>query len=185
MTNTTSKSRKWLIGGIILLFALNLFLGGFLIARMMRPDPFSVFPKMPLHKLMHDLSPESREKVKAVMAGRRPALHKAFQSMKQAQDRLQREMRAENPNRANLTAAFDDLRRSRADIEANLQDAFVEVIMTLPAKERQELSLHWYRPKNGDGRQSGSMRHEKHEHHGEPGHDRPADGPLPPPGDMP
>lgn len=184
MTNATSKSRKWLIGGIILLFALNLFLGGFLIARMMRPDPFSIFPKLPIHKLMRDLPPESRQKAKAIMAERRPALHKAFRSMKEAQDRLQREMRAEQINRAELTAAFDDLRRARADIEASLQDAFVEVIMILPAKERRELSMRWYRPRNGGDRPM--ERREGHERRGEHGHHHP-DGPPAPgaPGGMP
>jgi hypothetical protein len=141
-----AKSTKWLAGGLILSLGLNLFLGGFLVTHMMRPDPFSIFPKIPIRELIKDLPKEAREKAKASMQARHPVLHQQFEAMKQAQLRLQQAIKADPFNRDELDAAFDNLREKRAALEQNLQSGFVEIITMLPAEDRRNLAVRWYRP---------------------------------------
>jgi hypothetical protein len=146
MTATTTNSRKWLIGGLILSLGLNLFLGGFLVTHMIRPDPFSIFPKIPLHQLIRELPEETREKAIAIMHDRHPLLHRQFEAIKAAQDRLQQSIKADHIDREALNTAFNDLRRARADLEQTLQGSFVEIILMLPPETRKNLALHWYQP---------------------------------------
>ena len=148
---TTMKSRKWLITGLIFSLGLNLFLGGFLITHMLRPNPFSIFPKVPLHELTRDLPKQTREKAIALLRARHPLLHQQFEAMKAAQERLQQSIKADQVNRDELNAAFDNLRRSRADLEQTLQTSFVDIIMMLPPDERKNLAMHWYRPPHRGG----------------------------------
>lgn len=146
MTAAPAKSRKWLISGLVLSLGLNLFLGGFLVTHMMRPNPFSIFPKIPLRELIHDLPADSRDKAKAILHERHPVLHQKFEAMKAAQGQLQQSIKADQVSREGLDQAFDNLRRARADLEQTLQATFIDIIMMLPPDERKDLAMRWYRP---------------------------------------
>ncbi len=152
----TRKTSKWVIGGLVLSIALNLFLGTYLVSRWRQPDPFSIFPKIPVHKLMKSLPEDQRDEVEVLWRARKPELHKQFRAMREAQVRLQEVLKAETPDRVALDNAFDDLRAVRSQLEHTMQGAFVDVIMILPPDARQELSMRWYRPKG------------KHKHDGPP-----------------
>lgn len=146
MTAPMTKSRKWLISGLILSLGLNLFLGGFLVTHMMRPDPFGIFPKIPLHQLIREMPEATREKAKAIMHERHPLMHQQFEAVKSAQDQLQQSIKADQVSREALNGAFDNLRHARGDLEQTLQNSFIDIILMLPPEERKNLALHWYQP---------------------------------------
>lgn len=127
---------------------LNLFAGGFLVARMLRhPPPHEGFGPHamagPMGILEDIESPEARERVRGAFAGRSERFDRGRGRMRSARQKVAQAMEREPPNPEELGAAFSELREATTAAQADLHATLIEVAPTLTHEQRANLVQKW------------------------------------------
>jgi uncharacterized membrane protein len=143
---TPAKSRRWLVWGLVVSVAFNLFLAGFVGTRLWQERQNDV-PLGPLARVMHHLPRETREQVRDKVDAVRPQLREAARELRQARGRAMNALTAEPFDRAAADTAFADVRRRSERMSAIYQSAMIEAAIGLGPDARR--SLHDMRPRFG------------------------------------
>lgn len=142
---TTAVARR---GGRTRIFlavslALNLFLGGMMIAWHMRPPPPPPpgpwFERM-IQRMSGDLSPADREVLQASYQARRPDLERMDKDVVAAREQVGAAMRAEPFDPAALEQAMAQARDAREPVVETVEQAVAEAAAKMSPEGRKKLS---------------------------------------------
>lgn len=127
---------------------LNLFLGGFLVARVMlrsrhehnlgphaMAGPFG---------MLHDLEdPKLRKRAERMFEGRRERFEHDRKQLGAARHKVARAIERQPPDRQALEAAFAELRSVTTASQAELHASLIELVATLSPEQREKLIRKW------------------------------------------
>lgn len=128
---------------------LNLFAGGFLVARMLRHRPphgegFGPHAMAGPMGILEDIeNPEARERVRGALAERSERFDRGRGRMRNARQKVAQAMEREPPNPEELGAAFSELRQATTAAQADLHSTLIEVAPTLTREQRANLIRKW------------------------------------------
>lgn len=153
---------KWIRIGLVVSLGLNIFLGGFVAARMLGPKPQRVTPEivgLNLRDLPQGLSQEVREDLEDSMRDHQREIRRAYKDYRDQQREINQLLREEKLNEQAVERAYVQLRRLNAEVQGPMQRALVDAIRKMDtASRRQFIELRELprvgrigRPENVDG----------------------------------
>lgn len=137
---------------------LNLFLGGFLVARAAlrppHPHGFGPHPMAGPFAMLHDLrdlhDPKLGERAEALFEERRERFEDGRRKLGDARHKVARAMKRQPPDRAELEAAFAELRNVTTSSQAEIHAGLIELVQTLTPEQRERLIRKWTKgPRHG------------------------------------
>lgn len=128
---------------LILSLALNLFLGGMMIAWHMRPPPPPPpgpwFERM-IQRMSKDLSPADRDILQASYQARRPELDRMDKEVQAARERVGAAMRAQPYDPVALEQAMAQARDAREPVVESVEQAVAEAAAKMSPEGRMKLA---------------------------------------------
>lgn len=129
---------------------LNLFAGGFVVARMLRHPPhsegFGPHAMAGPMGILEDIdNPDARERVRRTLSGRMDHFERGRGKMRNAREKVAQAMEREPPDAVELGAAFSDLREATTEAQAEIHSTLIEVAPTLTRQQRADLMRKWAR----------------------------------------
>ena len=128
---------------LVLSLALNLFLGGVMVAWHMRPPP----PRPPgpwfermIHGMSGELSPADRDILQTSYQARRPDLDRMDKEVQAARERVGAAMRAQPYDPATLEQAMAEARDAREPVVESVEQAVAEAAAKMSPEGRMKLS---------------------------------------------
>ncbi|MEX1147214.1 MAG: periplasmic heavy metal sensor [Sphingomonadales bacterium] len=147
---TTTRPRttlRWIGGLLAASLALNLFVGGYVIGRMLEgPESFRG-GKPKFHHMVRDLSPDGKAVVKDVMKERRPAIRENIAEMHRLRDQLRDHLLAPEVDMAEFDDTLASLRANSLVIQDEIHAVMIDLARRLPPEERARLRFD--RPDHG------------------------------------
>jgi len=132
--------RNLLLGSV----ALNVFLAGFLFARVLGPEPptgVSVRPQVSLGTLPADLSPQMREAFENNFKVHEKDVEKKYQDLFEARQEVHALMELPQLDEAKLREALEKMSGLQLQIQGAVQDTMVETLKNMDPKMRQMFIL--------------------------------------------
>lgn len=153
---------KWLRIGLVASLGLNIFLGGFVAARMLGPKPQAVAPEivgLNLRGLPQGLSLQVREELEDSLREHQREIRRAYKDYRIQQREISQLLREEKLNEKAVARAYEQLRRLNVQVQGPIQRALVDAIRKMDTASRRqfvelrELPRHRRigRPENVDG----------------------------------
>lgn len=153
---------KWLRIGLVASLGLNIFLGGFVAARMLGPKPQAVAPEivgLDLRGLPQGLSLQVREELEDSLRDHQREIRRAYKDYRNQQREISQLLREEKLNEKAVAQAYEQLRRLNAQVQGPMQRALVDAIRKMDtASRRQFVEIRelprvrrFGRPENVDG----------------------------------
>lgn len=139
---TTDRVEKLVRLGLVASLGLNIFLGGFVAARMLGPKPPQDAPEiigMNLRGLPQGLSSEVREKLEDSMREHRREIRRAYGDYRDQQREINQLLREEQLNEKAVARAYEQLRRLNAEIQGPMQRALVDAIRKMDVDSRRQI----------------------------------------------
>jgi uncharacterized membrane protein len=148
-------NRQTLVAVVLLgSLAGNIFLGGFLLGnflghppggrggRHFPPPPPGMGPPdgPPGLGILHELSPEIRDRMRPLLEAHRQTMRPEFEKMQQAQQAVFETLMADDFDATRLAAAFSQLKQERRNIQDIMSQLLVQVASQLDKTERVELA---------------------------------------------
>lgn len=128
---------------LALSIALNLFLGGMMIAWHMRPPPSPPpgpwFERM-IQRMSADLAPADRDILQSAYEARRPDLDRMDKEVQAARDRVNAAMRAQPYDPAVLEKAMAESRDTREPVIETVEQAVAEAAAKMSPEGRKKLA---------------------------------------------
>ena len=143
------KTNKLLLVLLVISFALNLTLVGFLVGQRIYQHGFAVTAN-PMHHMPRwalSLEPERRRALLPMLRQQRQDARTQMRAIRKAHKAVQQAVAAEDFDQAELATSLIELRARLGDSQRTSHDDFVNFVNALTAKERQDLAQQLRRPK--------------------------------------
>lgn len=146
------KAKPWAVLAVISL-TLNLFLGGLVVGRFLRPDPppRDMGP-IALFRVSRDLDPASREIIERVREQRREGISDAMHEAAEARMKAVDALCAEDFDEARAREAFEAFRKQSRRAHDEMHEALIDVAKAMTPEQRIELREVLQRGKRGKWR---------------------------------
>lgn len=135
--------------------ALNLFFGGFVVARMMlrRHHTHQMGPhpmEGPIGMLRDVDDPKLRKHMQRLFEGQREHFERDREQIRAARQKVGHALEREPPDHAELEAAFNELRSATTASQARLHHTLIELAPELTPEQRAKLIRRWAKgPRHG------------------------------------
>lgn len=149
MVTFESRSGKWLAAALTASLAINIFLGGLFVGRLMGPSPLLADRGPPraerpvqamMDRMSSALDTADRATFETVMDRHRQRLSSTNAEFREARRRTAEVMSAEPLDRAKLEKAMADLRDRNQEFQRTMHAALVDVAAALPPDARQKIA---------------------------------------------
>lgn len=136
-----AKQDGWIKGIVTASLALNLFLGGFIVARFIKPQPTETRPVvgLDLQSIPGGVRGEALERIEDAMHERRRELRRVYSDYNQARRDANRLLGEEELNEAALAAAYQRMRELSNQIQEPIHGAVIEALRGLDVMERRRI----------------------------------------------
>ncbi len=131
---------KWIRVALIASLGANIFLGGFIAARLVGPQPHLAAPTvidLKLRSLPQGLSAEAREELEDSLRGNRHEIRSAYRDYRDQQREINRLLTDELLNEPEIMRAQSELRALNAQIQAQMQRALMEAVKEMKTEARR------------------------------------------------
>ncbi len=156
------RIEKWIRIALIASLGANIFLGGFVAARMLGPKPLRTAPEivdLNLRGLPQGLSSEVREELENSMRSYRREIRHAYREYREQQREINRLLVEERLNEPAIAKAHEQLRALNARIQGPIQRALIDAMSQMDAETRRQMiklrqvsrKRRFGRPKSVDG----------------------------------
>jgi len=133
---------RWIGGALIASLALNLFMGGFLVARLISGErqQSAMSPvEIDFRTLPRGLPPSIREDIEHHVRERKREITHTYRELIQARATLGKLMIQENLDKGALEKEFGKLRDLQIELQSPLHEAMIEALGTLNPEQRREI----------------------------------------------
>lgn len=143
MTKDRPHIMRWLAMGLALSLAANLFLAGFIVARVATSGQprlirdASPAVELSLRSLPQDLPDSVREDLERAFREQRPEIRRAVRQYRDAQEQVRTLLARKDARRAELEEAFRRLRELGAEVQVPMHRVFVTALDNLDPAMRQ------------------------------------------------
>lgn len=159
---TDERMEKWIRIALAASLGANIFLGGFMAARMLGPRPAEQAPAivdLNLRGLPQGLPSEVREELEDSMRVYRREIRHAYRDYRNQQREINRLLAEENLNEAAIAEAHEQLRDLNARIQGPMQQALIDAMREMDVETRRHIielrevskKRRFGRPKSVDG----------------------------------
>jgi uncharacterized membrane protein len=153
---------KWIRVALVASLGANIFLGGFVAARMLGPKQPHLAPEivgLNLRGLPRDLPSEVREELEDSMRSYRREIRHAYREYRDQQRKINRLLVEERLNEPAIAEAHEQLRSLNAQIQGPIQRALIDAMKEMDAETRRQIielrtvsrKRRFGRPKSVDG----------------------------------
>lgn len=139
---STDQIGKWVRIGLVISLGLNIFLGGFVAARMLGPKSPENDPEivgLNLRGLPLGLSSEVREELENSMREHRHEIREAYRDYREQQREINQLLREDELNERGLERAYEQLRELNAEIQGPMQRALVDAMRQMDRDTRNRV----------------------------------------------
>ncbi|WP_262692366.1 periplasmic heavy metal sensor [Kordiimonas aestuarii] len=142
---------NWVHGVLAASLAANLFAGGYLLGKEIRPDRQHREHRMggkELFNMRHlaaYLPEDKREDLKALMIGHRKDLRESFRGIRESEEQVRSILLAETVDKAALRAALGELESKTRMLHGPLKSILLDIVADLDLETRQKLAEDMYK----------------------------------------
>jgi uncharacterized membrane protein len=136
-----AKQAGWVKAVLMGSLALNLFLGGFIVARLLRPQPLPAKPVVTLdfQSVPEGMQGEALERIEDAMRERRRELRRAYSDYRQARRDAVRLLGEEELNEQALKEVYEQMRELSNRIQEPIHGAVIEALRNVDVMERRRI----------------------------------------------
>ncbi len=141
-----TKQAGWVKVVLVSSLAVNLFLGGFIVARMLKPQLQLVRPvvALDLQSVPEGMRGEALERIEDAMRERRRELRRVYSDYSQARRDAVRLLGEEQLNEEALRQVYEQMRDLSTRIQEPIHGAVIEALKGVDVMERRRI-LRWHR----------------------------------------
>lgn len=140
--SAVTRIEGWIRVALVASLGANIFLGGFIAARMLGPKPPPATPEivdLNLRGLPQGLSSEVREELEDSMRSYRREIRHAYREYRDQQREINRLLVEERLNEPAIAEAHEHLRALNARIQGPIQRALIDAMKQMDAKTRRQM----------------------------------------------
>ncbi|WP_417449080.1 periplasmic heavy metal sensor [Kordiimonas sp.] len=173
---------NWIHGALAVSLAANIFAGGYLVGKEMRPDGQKREHRMNsrelfnMRHLMSYLPEDRREELKAMMRNHRKDLRAGFRGIRESEEKVRALLLADTVDKAALRGALDELEGKTRQLHGPLRAVLLDIVADLDLETRKQLAEDMYK------RRQARMKRGPERDPGGPFGDETGRVPPPPPG---
>lgn len=134
------SSKRWMGWALVASFALNLFFGGIIIARVLTPQEtdasrfeFAVAPRM----LPQGLPVSVREDLEDGMRAHRHEMKRSLKAVRKKQQEISSLFQAEQLDGEALARAYEEMRELNAELQGPIQEALISAVRGMDGETRR------------------------------------------------
>lgn len=142
MTEPTKTRGNWKTGALMASLAVNLFLGGFVVARLLKPEitaPPQPVVDLNLGSIPEGLPRAALERIEDAMHNRRHEIRNVYSNYRRTQRETVRLLMEEKLDEKALEEAYRQMRELSNLIQAPIQDAVVQALKDVSVAERRRM----------------------------------------------
>lgn len=136
-----TKQAGWVKVVLVSSLAVNLFLGGFIVARMLKPQSPLVRPvvALDLRSVPEGMRGEALERIEDAMRERRRELRRVYSDYRQARRNAVRLLGEEELNEEALRRVYEQMRELSTQIQEPIHGAVIEALKGVDVMERRRI----------------------------------------------
>ena len=136
-----TKQATWVKAILMGSLALNLFLGGFIAARLLKspPTPLRQVVALDLQSVPQGVQGEALERIEDAMRGRRHDLRRLYSDYRQAKRDAVRLLGEEELNEPALREVYEQMRQLSSRIQEPIHGAVIEALVNVDVMERRRI----------------------------------------------